>query len=468
MRWPRLCGYYRGVFIRLWGESLTMSLQYVKRSKSWVVLRVSVISLLIVLFCCKVGEATIVIGQTSDFEDGTTQSWTDGGSGGGFFVTHTNIPNGGPTGVGDNFLQVSQTSTGRLATVNDSSGWTGDYQAASVTGVRADLNTTHSTPLDIRLVLFDGFNQLADRWTSTNSFTLPNDGLWHTFTFSVQQADLTNVAPINPGTYNSIITNVQRLMFRHQSGPASSQGSTLTLATFNIDNIVAIPEPPSLETTFIKAGSTAWDPLFRQFVDPSDSLGIDVEAAANSPLAQVNVNELYVQFSKDVNVTSGDLLLTGDTVADYSGLISGFDYDSGTFLATWTLSEPLEADRLNLQLAAVTDLAGNPLVATSVDFTALPADSNQDEVVLSDDLVQVRNLQFELITGLGTATSNYSPRHDLNGDGVILSDDLVLSRNHQFSVLPLPPTASIPEPSTCFLLMLGALPLRSILRRRNA
>ena len=30
------------------------------------------------------------------------------------------------------------------------------------------------------------------------------------------------------------------------------------------------------------------------------------------------------------------------------------------------------------------------------------------------------------------------------------------------------PTASIPEPSTCFLLMLGALPLRSILRRRNA
>ncbi len=182
----------------------------------------------------------------------------------------------------------------------------------------------------------------------------------------------------------------------------------------------------------------------------------------------MNVNELYVQFSKDVNVTSGDLLLTGDTVADYSGLISGFNYDSGTFLATWTLNEPLEADRLNLQLAEVTDLAGNPLVATSVDFTALPADSNQDEVVLSDDLTQVRNLQFELITGLGTATSNYSPRHDLNGDGLILSDDLVLSRNHQFSVLPLPPTASIPEPSACFLLMLGALPMRLILRRRKA
>ncbi len=230
---------------------------------------------------------------------------------------------------------------------------------------------------------------------------------------------------------------------------------------------VIIPEP-SPETTFIKAGSTAWHPLYRQFVDPSDSLGKDVEVAENSPLAQVNVNEIHVQFSEDVIVTSGDLLLTGDTVADYSGMISGFNYDSGTFLATWTLSEPLEADRLNLQLAAVTDLAGNPLVATSVDFTALPADSNQDEVVLSDDLVQVRNLQFELITGLGTATSNYSPRHDLNGDGVILSDDLVLSRNHQFSLLPLPPTASIPEPSTCFLLMLGALPLRLILRRRNA
>ena len=255
--------------------------------------------------------------------------------------------------------------------------------------------------------------------------------------------DFNNNGIIEPGLGEILGTTAQAAVVPGSfltSGPSQTIRAVLRDGDGgNTELFTTIPvlEPVSApETTSIKAGSTAWDPLFRQFVDPSDSLGIDVEAAANSPLAQVNVNELYVQFSEDVNVTSGDLLLTGVTVADYSGLISGFNYESETFLATWTLSTPLEADRLNLQFEAVTDIDGNPLVATSVDFTALPADSNGDEIVLSDDLTQVRNLQFELITGLGTATADYSPRHDLNGDGLILSDDLILSRNSQFTLLP--------------------------------
>ena len=64
--------------------------------------------------------------------------------------------------------------------------------AAGVTSIRIDMRTAHNTPLDMRLVLFraGGSASAEDRWTSTDSVTLPNDGFWHELTFPLLESDL--------------------------------------------------------------------------------------------------------------------------------------------------------------------------------------------------------------------------------------------------------------------------------------
>ena len=48
-----------------------------------------------------------VIGQVDNFEDGTTQGWVVGLLGAPSPAPPQNIPNGGPLGAGDNYLQLT-------------------------------------------------------------------------------------------------------------------------------------------------------------------------------------------------------------------------------------------------------------------------------------------------------------------------------------------------------------------------
>lgn len=59
------------------------------------------------------------------------------------------------------------------------------------------------------------------------------------------EADLSQVS--GTSTYASLTTNVNRVMFRYDPDPASSDGSSVG-GTIGLDNIVgiAIPEPSSL------------------------------------------------------------------------------------------------------------------------------------------------------------------------------------------------------------------------------
>ncbi len=183
----------------------------------------------------------VIPGQLNDFEDGTLQSWLGG-------VTLTNIATGGPAGAGDHYLEVSQPlSFRKLGAFNSASDWTGDYQAVGVAAITADFRTTHATPLDIRLVLFGpgGSITSVDRWTSTAAEPLANDGAWHTLTFSILGADLTQVRGTDP--YTDTITGVQRILLRHQSG-LPAVGGTSIAADMDIDNItaIAVPEPSAI------------------------------------------------------------------------------------------------------------------------------------------------------------------------------------------------------------------------------
>ena len=182
--------------------------------------------------------AQITLGQVDDFEDGTVMGWGGG-------TTITNQANGGPLGAGDNFLQVQSFGGigggSRWAAFNDLQ-WTGNYLAAGVTAVSLHMRNLGNNPLDIRLVAFD-FTGGDNRWTSTVSQSLPVGGGWQWMTFSLAQADLTLVQGTT--TYADLITDVDRLMFRHQAGAPDAQGDPIA-ALAGMDNITAVPEPASL------------------------------------------------------------------------------------------------------------------------------------------------------------------------------------------------------------------------------
>jgi hypothetical protein len=187
--------------------------------------------------CLAAGSALgqITLGQIDNFQDGTVMGWIG--------AAPTNIANGGPLGAGDRYLQI--TSTGgsgpgsNLATYNQIR-WSGNFSAAGVTSIEADLRNTGNTDLVMRLVLF-GAN--FDRWTSTAGVSLPAGGGWTHVSFSLAPGAMTQV--LGSSSYSATLTAVERMMFRHDPAPPSATGSPIA-GQLGIDNIRAVPEPASL------------------------------------------------------------------------------------------------------------------------------------------------------------------------------------------------------------------------------
>lgn len=188
-------------------------------------------ALLFILMFARLGRA-ITLGQIDTFQDGTTQ-WWDG-------AQPQNIPNGGPQGNGDSFLQITSfggTGSNSHLAAKNSAQWGGDYKAAGVTSIVANMCNFGSVTLEIRAVLFD-FNNT--RWTSTVSQNLAPGSGWQQKTFTLTQATMTRVQGTE--TFDFTSQNVLQLMFRHDAGSASSGGTSIA-SSMGIDNILAVPEP---------------------------------------------------------------------------------------------------------------------------------------------------------------------------------------------------------------------------------
>jgi len=72
--------------------------------------------------------------------------------------------------------------------------------------------------------------------------------------------------------------------------------------------------------------------------------GFSIAAGPAEPLGWVNVDQVKIAFHADTAVAPDELAVYGVHVARYG--FSGFSYDSESFTATWTLSQPVSADRL--------------------------------------------------------------------------------------------------------------------------
>ena len=92
------------------------------------------------------GAPAVTLDQADDFQDGTTQGWHTG-------AANPNPPSevadGGPDGDGDGFLRIEgngQDGAGGNLVAFNTAQWSGDYLAAGVGEIRADLRNLGAAP----------------------------------------------------------------------------------------------------------------------------------------------------------------------------------------------------------------------------------------------------------------------------------------------------------------------------------
>ena len=168
-------------------------------------------------------------GQIDDFQNGTTENWTDGGSSAQPF----NVANGGPNGAGDNYLSdpaLGGSGPGSRMVMFNEQQWTGNYTSNGIVTIRFHAKA-QGNALNLR-VAFDG---AGGRICTTNAVPIPADGSWQQYVISITGADFTTVAG---GTnIGDTLADVSDMRILSNTVP-SWQGESI-VATLDIDNIEA-------------------------------------------------------------------------------------------------------------------------------------------------------------------------------------------------------------------------------------
>jgi len=265
-------------------------------------------------------------------------------------------------------------------------------------------------------------------------------------------------------------------------GYATDGTYTVTVAIYDENSLVGedafvvtvsnVLPPPTVTGVYVSG--SAWAADFLSHVDTT-GLGYAIPVGSGDQLLTLpwtNLNRITITFSENVDVDSDDLVLKGVNVATYA--IASFAYNATTYVATWTLSTVIRADKLLIDLdgdgtdpvvGATSGVAldgewvnGSDTYATVGDGTAggdfefrinvLPGDVNQDGDVYVDDVIAVRNAQFSNPGG-----ANYSIFKNVDGSSrygtfpfEILVNDVLAVRNLQFTTLPVGTPAGAPVP----------------------
>jgi hypothetical protein len=176
-----------------------------------------------------------------DFEDGTTQNWTEGSQSPN---PPTNVEDGGPGGAGDSYLEmVSSGGSGagsRMVSFNRSQ-WASDddYLSAGITGLSIDLNNFSDLSLTVRVAYSDETGPSGTWYASSQGISLSAGSGWTPASFSLLEGDLTRVN--GTGSYDDVFTSVSEVRILHSDSP-DFQGDAVA-ATLGVDNITAVPEP---------------------------------------------------------------------------------------------------------------------------------------------------------------------------------------------------------------------------------
>lgn len=154
------------------------------------------------------------------------------------------IPNGGPMGTGDSFLQITSDVGGgagsRLIAFNSSSDWTGNYTAAGVSGLTMDLRNGGQGSLFVRVAV-NG----PGGWFVTDAREVAAGRGFENFSFDLEAGALTPARVNSPtlGTdAGATLAGVTQLRILHNPDHGDARGAVAT-AALRVDNITAVPEP---------------------------------------------------------------------------------------------------------------------------------------------------------------------------------------------------------------------------------
>ena len=228
-------------------------------------IRSSALSAMLCLWCMLQSSTSqaVVLGQIDDFEDSTRQGWKMGSNN--ITTSHmTNIMDGGPAGLGDNFLQINADGVadagGRLTFFNTLQ-WAGDYLATGITSISMDLKnfgTAGSEPLNIRLAIDGGVTDPNDLGNiigglfATSASVSPIGGSgWMHVVFSLNPDDLLPVSGRTGLTGNDVLATLGSVKeLRILNSPAADWSGQPVVATLGIDNVTAVVPLPSTALLF--------------------------------------------------------------------------------------------------------------------------------------------------------------------------------------------------------------------------
>lgn len=184
--------------------------------------------------CLSLHTTAQISGNTSnDFQDGTTQGWSNGT---GSPNPPTNISDGGPGGIGDHFLEeISAGGVGagsRLVILNTSSEWIGDYLSAGILSMDLNVKNGGGDDLFLRLAFKGGPN--ATEISSTMPVSVPNTQTsWTGITLPMDPFEFT--VTNGPDTAEEVLSDV--IEIRILSSVAPSYMGDAIVGTLHIDNI---------------------------------------------------------------------------------------------------------------------------------------------------------------------------------------------------------------------------------------
>lgn len=199
-------------------------------------------------------------GQIDDFENGTTQSWSDGVSSPN---PPTNISTGGPNGTNDNFLRnVSSGGFGpgsKMVMFNQNQ-WTGNYTGQNIVAIKFKAKAI-TNPLNLRIA-FDG---TGGKICTTNAVTINSGNPWAEVTIPISASDFTLVGGTN---ISQTLQNVNTMRILSSLSPAwegdaisatleidvIEASTTLSLNDFQLNDFSILPNPAN---TFIQLKTTS-------------------------------------------------------------------------------------------------------------------------------------------------------------------------------------------------------------------
>ena len=301
---------------------------------------------------------------------------------------------------------------------NTSSTWTGDYVAAGVTRITAQMSNTGPASVPMGIALGTLNVSSGNWWATASPVSIPNDGAWHSVEFGLDAASLTQVQ--GSDSLNTVLSGAGVLRFVANATPSHVGPISLSGTTIGVDNIRAagpaapevtlsinntnIPENAGTATITATLSTTSGQPV-------TVHLGYTGTATNETDYtpSSSQIESVVLQFDRPVTVNSvSSLRIFNHTTGAPVDISSGTLQNNGTAVVTWNLADVSFSDGFYtaelLRTEAVSS-QGKPLTVThSILFHRLPGDGNGSAQVDAsdfDDLIATFNTVGGPILGAG-------------------------------------------------------------------